>query len=115
MTTTLIHNTNWPAAQPIDRSRVIAGAPETSTVVLHRNTGAEVGLWRASPGEFTTVRQGCIEFITINAGRGRLIHDNGKVIELQPDTVIVLEDGWAGRWVVEETVVKSFAIIFTDS
>lgn len=115
MTTMLIRNADWPAAQPVERARVVAGAPDTSTLVLHRDSRTEAGLWKASPGEFTTVRQGCTEFITIDAGRGRLVHDNGQAIELHPHTVVVLEDGWTGRWIVEETVVKSYAIIFAES
>lgn len=115
MTTVLIHNADWPATQPVDRHRVLSGAPETRTLVLHRDTRVELGLWKATRGEFTTVRQGCIEFITLESGRGQLIHDNGEVIELRPDTVVVLEDGWAGRWIVEETIVKTYAIISSDS
>lgn len=108
-----IETAPWPAAEPIAQARVVLGAPEASTLIMQKDSRSTVGLWRVTPGEFETAYHGYTEFITIRAGRGRLRHDDGGVIELQPDTVVVLPDGWSGRWVVEETIVKSFAVIRT--
>lgn len=101
----------WPASEPIAPSRVLRRAPEASTLRLHEEPGRELGLWRVTPGEFTTVHEGFTEFITIADGTGRLIHEDGTVIELRPRTVALLEDGWRGRWVVDTTIVKSYAVL----
>jgi uncharacterized cupin superfamily protein len=112
---TRFDDVTWPEGQPIASERVLSGAPRASTVVLHKDERCEVGLWQVSPGEFTTVHQGYVESVTIASGRGRLVHDDGTVTELGPGSVAVLEEGWAGRWVVEETIVKSYAVITVDA
>jgi uncharacterized cupin superfamily protein len=109
--TTHLDDVAWPEAQPIAPERVLSGSPRANTVVLHKDEHSELGLWQISPGEFTTVHRGYVESVTIASGRGRLVHDDGTVTELGPGSVAVLEEGWAGRWVVEETIVKSYAVI----
>jgi uncharacterized cupin superfamily protein len=109
--TTHVDDVAWPGAQPIASERVLSGSPQANTVVLYKDERSELGLWQISPGEFTTAHQGYVESVTIASGRGRLIHDDGTVTELGPGSVAVLEEGWAGRWVVEETIVKSYAVI----
>lgn len=113
MTTMQIETAPWPDAEPIARPRVTRGAPKASTLIMHGDGCSAAGLWRVTAGEFETVIHGYTEFITIRAGRGRLAGDDGGVMELRPDTVVVLPDGWSGRWVVSETIIKSFARIPT--
>jgi uncharacterized cupin superfamily protein len=105
----------WPEAERIATDRVLSGSPEASTLVLHKDDRCETGVWRVTPGEFTTVHEGYVEAVTITAGRGRLIDDEGTVTELTPGTVAVLENGWRGRWAVDETIVKSYAVITAGS
>jgi uncharacterized protein len=113
--TTHLDDVAWPEAQAIASERVLKGSPQANTVVLYKDERSELGLWQISPGEFTTVHQGYVESVTIASGRGRLVHDDGTVTELRPGSVAVLEEGWAGRWVVEETIVKSYAVITVDA
>jgi len=113
MNTAEISSISWPADQRIAEHRVLSGTPGASTVVMHRDPNSELGLWRVSPGEFTTIHSGYTEFISISSGRGQLIHDDGTVLELGPGTVAVLNDGWSGRWVIERTLIKSYAIVPT--
>ncbi len=103
----------WPEAVAIAAERLIAGTPEASTLVLDAEGPAEVGLWRVSEGEFTTVHEGYDEYITILAGRGRLIAEDGEVLELSPGVSAYTEDGYRGRWVIDEPLVKSYAVIPT--
>ncbi|AOY74091.1 hypothetical protein ARZXY2_4592 (plasmid) [Arthrobacter sp. ZXY-2] len=44
-------------------------------------------------------------------GEGELIHDDGSRITLKPGTVLILENGWSGRWSIKSTLVKSYAIV----
>lgn len=101
----------WPQAIPIAGERILAGNPAASTHVMFSDGRIELGLWRVSPGEFTTVHDGYEEFIHIAEGEGELIHDDGTVIPLRPGTVLLLEDGWRGRWVIRRTLVKSYATV----
>lgn len=100
---------DWPAGVPIAAGRIISGSPLSSTLVLHRSETTEMGLWRVTPGEFTTVHDGYVEFINIVEGDADLVHDDGTVISLQPGSVVLLESGWRGRWVVREALVKSYS------
>lgn len=101
----------WPQATPIAVERIITGNPAASTQVMFTDGRTELGLWRVSPGEFTTVHDGYEEFIHIVEGEGELIHDDGTVITLRPGGVLLLEDGWRGRWIIRRTLVKSYATV----
>lgn len=101
----------WPAAEAIAEDRIIDGAPQASTAVLFRDGTTELGLWRVSAGEFTTHHDGYEEFIHVIEGEGDLVHVDGTVIALHPGVVILLEDGWHGRWVIRRTLVKSYATV----
>lgn len=110
---TVLHasSTHWPKPVPVASERVIQGTPAASTLVLSTDGKTELGLWRVSPGEFTTVHQGYEEFITVAEGEGELIHDDGSRITLKPGTVLILENGWSGRWSIKSTLVKSYATV----
>ena len=109
----IIESVHWPDAMTISPDRVISGRPSASTLVLDKDARSEHGLWKVEPGEFTTRLDGYREFIHIVEGRGQLIHEDGPALDLRPGVVIVLPEGWAGRWLVETTLVKSYSIIRT--
>ncbi|BCW78255.1 cupin domain-containing protein [Arthrobacter sp. NicSoilC5] len=102
---------HWPKPVPVASERIIQGTPAASTVVLFTDDKTELGLWRVSPGEFTTVHQGYEEFISVLEGEGQLTHDDGSLITLKPGTVLILENGWRGRWSIDSTLVKSYATV----
>jgi uncharacterized cupin superfamily protein len=106
---------DWPSARPIAADRVLGGAPQASTALVHRDDQAEFGLWRVTPGEFTARRAGQTEYITVLSGQGRLIRENGETTELSPGAVTVLADGWSGRWQIEKTLVKSYVLLPTKA
>lgn len=110
---TVLHasSIHWPKPVSITSERVIQGTPAASTHVLFTDGKTELGLWRVSPGEFSTVHQGYEEFISVLEGEGELIHDDGSRITLKPGTVLILENGWSGRWSIKSILVKSYAIV----
>lgn len=101
----------WPAATPIDAARVLGGAPETSTVVVESGDKYSLGLWKVSPGEFSTDHTGYVEYINVLSGSGQLVDDEGTVTELSPGVTVLMRSGWKGRWVVRETLTKIYTII----
>lgn len=106
---------DWPEAEPIAASRVISGAPAAQTVVTATTAAGETGLWRVTQGEFTTAHEGYIEFIHIVEGEGELVHDDGTVLPLAPGVTVTMADGWRGRWVIRQPLVKTYAILRTAS
>ena len=110
---TVLHasSLHWAEPVPVDPERIIRGAPATSTHVLFADGKTELGLWRATPGEFTTVHQGYEEFISVIEGEGELIHDDGSRTTLNAGTVLILENGWRGRWSIASTLVKSYTTV----
>jgi uncharacterized protein len=115
MTERTIGTADWPEAEPIAASRVISGAPAAQTVVTAATAGGETGLWRVTEGEFTTAHEGYIEFIHIVDGEGELVHDDGTVLSLAPGVTVTMADGWRGRWVIREPLVKTYAILRSAS
>lgn len=114
--TTALHSgkAEWPLPEAIPAERVLSGKPEAQTLVIRADDRSEVGLWRCTPGEFRTSRDGYSEFIHIIAGEGQLIGDDGTTTALEPGVIISLEDGWSGRWVITETVSKSYAVVYSE-
>jgi uncharacterized protein len=112
MTTSLsIDGLTWPSPVAVPVERVLEGSPETSTLILHAEDGTEAGLWQVTRGAFTTVHHGYTEIVVIIRGEGDLVRDDGSTFPLYPGAVIVLEDGWSGRWVIRRDVTKSYAIV----
>lgn len=101
----------WPEPIAISPERVISGSPSASTFILYPDSRTEAGLWKVEPGEFTTRLAGYREFIHIVEGAGQLIHDEGDTIDLHAGTVVALPEGWAGRWRITESLVKSYSIV----
>ncbi|MEV4954083.1 cupin domain-containing protein [Paenarthrobacter nitroguajacolicus] len=108
---TTIGAAQWPMPNPVSPERVISGQPATSTLVLNDSVRAQSGLWKVSPGEFTTKLTGYQEFIHIVDGQGKLVRDDGETIILQPGVVVSLPEGWAGRWLIEATLVKVYTMV----
>lgn len=108
-------DTKWPDAERISDERVITGTPAAQTVVTSSTDAGETGLWRVTEGEFTTVHEGYVEFIHIVEGAGELVHDDGTMLNLEPGVTVTMADGWRGRWVIRQPLVKTYAILRTAS
>ncbi|MBW9110411.1 DUF861 domain-containing protein [Microbacterium trichothecenolyticum] len=102
---------NWPDDVAIAAERVVAGSPTASTFAIEDTATHQVGLWRVTPGEFLTDHTGYTEYIHVLAGAGRLIDDDGAVLELWPGVTVLMQPGWKGRWVVDATITKVYTVI----
>lgn len=101
----------WPESTAIAADRVISGSPRASTLVLHESGACQLGLWNVTEGEFTTDHAGYVEYIHILGGRGRLVDLDGNVTHLSAGVTVLMDEGWNGRWVVEETISKSYMTV----
>jgi uncharacterized protein len=101
----------WPAAVAIASERVVNGAPTAATLVLKDAPTHQLGLWRVSPGAFYTDHTGYSEYVHILEGAGQLIDEDGTATELKPGVTVLMREGWRGRWVVTESIIKVFTIL----
>ena len=92
------------------RAGATAGTPVESSRVLYSDAVCEIGLWSVTPGEFPGAKRGIAEHMLILAGEATITGDDGVAVELSPGVSFVQPDGWTGRWVVRETVVKQYTI-----
>lgn len=106
-----LDSTRWPAAEDIAPGRVLTGRPSASTLILEDVNGRQLGLWRVTPGEFVTDHTGYLEYIHIISGSGTLIADDGHVTGLEPGVTVLMQPGWKGRWVVDQTITKVFTVV----
>lgn len=102
---------SWPKLAPLPAERVLSGSPATATVFMNESAEYQLGLWKVTPGSFTTDHGGYIEFIHVVEGSGRLVSDAGSVTELRAGTTTLMPSGWKGRWEVDTTLTKVFTII----
>lgn len=108
-----IARADWPEPVEIAAERVIAGTPVASTLVLEDGASYQLGLWRVTSGEFHTDHAGYLEYIHIVTGSGQLVDQAGAVTELSPGKTVLMQPGWKGRWLVNETITKVYTIINT--
>lgn len=89
----------------------LTGQSESTLVVWENAAGASTGVWECEPGEFTSERNGVSEVCHIISGRGSIVGDDGTRAELEPGSLLVLPNGWRGRWIIRETIRKTFVTI----
>jgi len=92
-------------------SKPLVGKSRTAGILLSKEPDghAETGIWTCSPGTWRCVVKRD-EFCHFIAGSSTYTHDNGEVIEIQPDTLAYFPQGWAGQCEVHETVRKVYVI-----
>jgi len=87
------------------------GQMEASTVLWKSPDGTVLmGVWECTPGTFAATRDGYSEVAHIISGRCTLTTASGEVSEHGPGDLVVTNEGWAGQWVVHETVRKLWVI-----
>ncbi|HXG76934.1 MAG TPA: cupin domain-containing protein [Gaiellaceae bacterium] len=91
----------------------LAGEPYESWRVLFDDGRVELGVWEVTPGSFAASCAGFTEQMHFVAGSGTITGADGTTAEIRPGAVLVLPDGWSGRWDVRETVRKSYAVVKT--
>ncbi|GAB3305917.1 cupin domain-containing protein [Pseudoclavibacter terrae] len=101
----------WPPSVRVPIERILEGQPSASTLVVGESPTAQFGLWRVTPGAFSTDHSDYVEYIHITEGSGRLISQSGAITELSPGVTVMLAEGWKGQWVIEKTLTKVFTIL----
>jgi uncharacterized cupin superfamily protein len=71
----------------------------------------ETGVWEATVGSFTAVRDGYTEICYIMSGSVTVQADGEDAQKLSPGDILVMPSGWRGTWHVHEPIVKHFTII----
>jgi uncharacterized protein len=89
----------------------VAGDPVQALTVLYEDERVEIGVWKCTPGSFTTFWDGRMESIQVLAGDGTLTEEDGTRHELTPGAFIVMEAGARGTWEIRETLMKSYTIV----
>lgn len=108
----LVSEAPWP--EPTDVPDPVAGRPRSRLLPLVDDGLRSAGLWSCTPGAFRSDHTGYVEVMHVVEGAAELRGDDGTTWRVSPGTVLVVPDGWVGTWVVEETVLKSYAI-FRDA
>jgi uncharacterized cupin superfamily protein len=84
------------------------GRVATGVSMLAATDALEVGVWEHPVGTSTDIETD--EIFVVLSGRGRVTLDDGRVLELRPGTVGVLESGTATTWEVYETLRKVWVV-----
>ena len=69
----------------------------------------DIGLWEATPGQFTADRSGAAEFCYFLEGKIVMTHVDGTKKTLGPGDAIMLPKGWKGTWEILEHTRKIYA------
>lgn len=71
----------------------------------------DIGFWACSPGVFKTARQGVNEVILVLEGSGTLVSDQGERVDHGVGDVVLIPDGWSGRWEIHEQFKKQYVTV----
>lgn len=91
------------------------GQVESLLVSWKGPDGSMAGVWQATPGTFTSSKDGVYEVSQILSGRATVTSDDGSVLEVSEGSLVILPDGWSGKWEVHEAIRKSYAVVPTTS
>lgn len=99
------------AADP-PTDRVVAGTPRAIVAPLYESADGRVlaGTWTCSPGRWR-IAYDETEYCRILAGRGALIGADGVVTPIAAGDEFVVPAGFAGEWLVEETMRKRYVVV----
>lgn len=88
------------------------GQTEASSLLWESLDGStKIGIWECTPGHFTADRTAAGEYCHIIAGHASVTNADGSgTREVGPGDLLVLPQGWTGRWEVHEHLRKLFVI-----
>jgi hypothetical protein len=78
-------------------------------VTLWQDGGQEAGVWECTPGP-SYWRLETNEFVHVLSGRVTSTPDGGEPQELGPGDTAVFPRGWAGTWLIHETIRKVYVL-----
>jgi len=93
---------------PLDPAQVLAGAPQTAARELLDAGAVSIGLWEHTAGSSTDVEAD--EVFVVLAGRATIEVEGGRLLDVGPGDVGVLEAGARTRWHVHETLRKVYVL-----
>ena len=94
--------------KPLPADKCPDGSVMTGSSVLARTDAYEVGVWVHEAGRSTDVETD--EVFVVLSGSGRVILDDGRVLELRPGVVGVLASGTATTWEIDEALRKVWVV-----
>lgn len=87
------------------------GDPQLGVHVIDTNGNGNVGVWECEPGGWPVVDRPDTEACYILAGTATITDDaTGTVHQIGAGDFLMLPVGWSGRWDVQETIRKVYAI-----
>lgn len=89
-----------------------SGQPHERGLMLHDDAHSKLGVWECSPGSWDSAKEGYGELMHFISGHGWIVDADGRW-EIRPGATRWFPDGWSGRWEVDTTVRKIFAILTT--
>jgi len=105
-----------PASLALDSSSPVGvplGEPVavTSVTCVERSDGVETGIWECTPGRWRRqiVQQ---EFCHFISGRCTFTPDDGEAIVIEAGDALMLPANSTGTWDIQQTVRKSYVLIF---
>ena len=95
-----------PVAVPLSEPVAV-----TSTTSVERSDSVETGIWECTPGRWRRqiVQQ---EFCHFVAGRCTFTPDGGEPIEIRAGDALMMPANTPGIWDIQETVRKTYVLIF---
>lgn len=95
-----------PVAVPLGEPVAVA-----STTSVERDDGVETGIWECTPGRWRRqiVQQ---EFCHFIKGRCTFTPDGGEPLHIEAGDALMLPANSTGIWDIQETVRKSYVLIF---
>jgi uncharacterized cupin superfamily protein len=93
------------------RPEADSGDPQLSTLAVAPAAAGNIGVWECQRGGWPVVDRPDTEVAYILSGTATLTDDaTGTTEDISAGSLVVLPQGWTGRWDVTETVRKVYAI-----
>ena len=94
------------------QSDAIAGVSKSTGRLLYKgpNNSPETGVWVCTPGTWRLAipRDELCHFV---AGHAIYTSDEGEVIEVKPETLVMFPAGWSGQCEVRETIRNLYMLV----
>ena len=71
----------------------------------------DIGIWECGPGEFTATHDDDTEVCQILSGSATVTGEDGTSARVSAGSLLVLPVGWRGRWMVHETIRKTYVVL----
>lgn len=88
-----------------------SGDPQMKVKVLAPEAEGSLAVWECQPGGWPVINRPDTEFAYILSGHARLTDNStGEAIDVTGGDLVILPQGWTGRWDILETIRKVYAI-----